>query len=618
MDPTPLDSGNSSSGPTQGQEQASRTRVFSSDSRTDFDVAAPAEASQPTQFGHYCEGKYLGHGGMGMVFKAHDPVLKRDVAIKQLMPGSASISSYRARFRVEGQAIARLDHPNIVPIYSFDFDADLPYFVMKYLPGGSLATLRGRFRTNPKRAAAIVALLARAVQHAHDREIFHRDLKPSNVLLDEQGEPVITDFGLAKIRDSEKDLTYTGAMLGTPAYMPPEQRLGNSDKLTAACDIFPLGLILYELIAGPRQVTTEASTATPQVVLEDLADLLIFPTGFDPALRAIIQHCVHLQPQRRYEKAADLAVDLENWIEGKPVSVRPLPPKRRSRRAFLAASGAAALGLALEGGVAAWAARGSKLGTAERIRQELKTAGVADLLLPSGQPRLQSWVTTPGHLHWDPDQNPGGVAISAPSFCALELMRDLGENNIRFSADVRHEIGSPLGMSYVGIFIGHKAIPHRVTPYHVVIPVLVSETHRAPNPIGPPRLNFDCDLRLVPEDSNKGNHFPKGLLTNAERNLDSTLDWHTLELLLTTSDLTIGIDGKQIGVVRLATIRARWNDLLSNGFLQDLRGIPELTSQEGIGLVVDRCKASFRNIKVSVERFEAAQARSRLPHGEPV
>ena len=233
-------------------------------SRTQDHTDAPFSPRSTGQFGHFQVLEMIGHGGMGIVYKARDPQLNRDVAIKQLLAGAAAHPHYRERFATEATAIAALDHPNIIPIYDFELNAGEPYFVMKYLEGGSLSQHRARYIGNARAVATLMAKVARAVQHGHGRRILHRDLKPSNILLDEHGEPLVSDFGLAKLLDAGDDMTYTGAVLGTPAYMAPEQRTGTNRQLGFACDIWSLGITIRELVTGCRGSDTDvASDPTP-------------------------------------------------------------------------------------------------------------------------------------------------------------------------------------------------------------------------------------------------------------------------------------------------------------------------------------------------------------------
>ena len=192
----------------------------------------------------------LGRGGMGVVFKARQIALNRAVALKMIKSGGFASDSELLRFQNEAEAVARLDHPNIVPIYEVGRHLGRHFFSMKLVAGKSLDQRLGDFAADFRKAAEVTATVARAVHHAHQRGILHRDLKPANILLDEQGEPHVTDFGLAKQIENNGDLTESGAPMGTPSYMAPEQASGVRGSLSTATDVYGLGTILYALLAG--------------------------------------------------------------------------------------------------------------------------------------------------------------------------------------------------------------------------------------------------------------------------------------------------------------------------------------------------------------------------------
>jgi serine/threonine protein kinase len=272
----------------------------------------------------------LGRGGMGVVYKAKQRGLNRVVALKMILSGEHAGADALARFRTEAKAIARLRHPNIVQIYEISDSGGQAYFSLEFCPGGSLSRrLRDRPLT-PRDAASIVERLARAMQVAHDAGILHRDLKPANVLLADDGTPKITDFGLAKKLDDGPGKTRTGAVMGTPSYMSPEQAEGKKD-LTPLVDVYSLGAILYECLTGrpPFKAATTLDTVL-QVISEEPAPPRRLNSRVPRDLEVISLKCLHKDPLGRYASAKDLADDLKRYLDGEPIRARPPGLLRRT------------------------------------------------------------------------------------------------------------------------------------------------------------------------------------------------------------------------------------------------------------------------------------------------
>jgi hypothetical protein len=275
----------------------------------------------------------LGRGGMGVVYKAVQLRLNRTVALKMILAGSHAGAAELARFRTEGEAIARLQHPNIVQVYEVGQHEGKPFFSLEFCGGGTLERKFAGQALPPREAAALVEALAGAVQHAHEHHIVHRDLKPANVLLTEDGTPKITDFGLAKLVDAAGSQTCTGAVMGTPSYMAPEQADGKGRPVGPAADVYALGVILYELLTG--QPPFRAPTALDvlfQIVAEEPPPPRELRPEIGRDLEAVCLKCLEKEPARRYASARELADDLRRFRDGEPVQARPLGPAGRLAR----------------------------------------------------------------------------------------------------------------------------------------------------------------------------------------------------------------------------------------------------------------------------------------------
>jgi WD40 repeat protein/tRNA A-37 threonylcarbamoyl transferase component Bud32 len=289
----------------------------------------PANAPLPTVPGYEIE-EELGRGGMGVVYKARALRLNRIVALKMILAGAHAGPKATLRFLNEAEVVARLRHPNIVQIFGVGDHDGRPYVELEYVAGGNLARKLDGTPRAAASAAALVEVLARAVQAAHSQGIIHRDLKPANVLLTPEGEPKIADFGLAKASDSDIGLTGSDAVLGTPSYMAPEQAEEGGRSVGPAADVYALGAIFYELLTGrpPFKAASVFATLEQVRTAEPLP-----PSRLEPGLardaETICLKCLRKDPSHRYASARDLADDLRRWIEGEPVIARPVGKARR-------------------------------------------------------------------------------------------------------------------------------------------------------------------------------------------------------------------------------------------------------------------------------------------------
>ena len=293
-------------------------------------AASPAPPPRKIRyFGDYELLEEIARGGMGVVYRARQLSLNRPVALKMIAAGQLATPAAIQRFHTEAEAAARLDHPHIVPIYEIGQYEAHHYFSMKLIEGGTLADLSLKAKVQspkwPESAARLVGTVARAAHYAHQRGILHRDLKPTNILLDDQSEPHITDFGLAKLVEDDSSLTVSAAMLGTPAYMAPEQAAGGARQLTTAADTYSLGAILYELLTG--QAPFRAETAVEmlrQVCEQEPPPPRSLNPKLDRDLETICLKCLSKDPLKRYADASGLAQDLDHWRRGEPILARPV------------------------------------------------------------------------------------------------------------------------------------------------------------------------------------------------------------------------------------------------------------------------------------------------------
>src|SRR5437588_12319393 len=265
----------------------------------------------------------VGRGGQGVVFRARQKSLNRTVALKVISLGQWASKTHLKRFRLEAKAAARLEHPGIVPIYEVGERDGSCYFSMKFVEGGQLDEVVRRTPMPIRQAVELIAKVARTVHYAHEHLILHRDIKPGNILLDAKGEPHLTDFGLARLVESESSVTQTLDVLGTPSYMAPEQAVGNNAAVSSATDVYGLGAVLYQLLTGQPPFAGGATYETIKLLLdtEPRPPRLLNPK-VDRDLSTICLKCLEKDPQRRYPSALTLAEDLERWLRREPIRAR--------------------------------------------------------------------------------------------------------------------------------------------------------------------------------------------------------------------------------------------------------------------------------------------------------
>jgi serine/threonine-protein kinase len=398
---------------------------------------------------------YLGSGGMGVVYRAVQTGTQRTVALKFLQIGGSLIPGVRSRFVGEAHALARIDHPHIVRIHDAGEDeTGRPYIAMEYVSGGSLGRLVRAGPVDPREAARIMAGVAAAVEAAHRVNVLHRDIKPGNVLLTADGTPKVTDFGLAKLGDRDEGLTVSGAVMGTPSYMAPEQAGGHRTAFDPRIDVYGLGATLYELLTGHPPYRGPTSAATLRLV-EQAA--LVPPSrhraGLPAELEAICVKCLSKDPLDRYPTAGAVAEDLDRFLTGEPTVARPLTRwgkvRRWTKRYRLPL--AAAVLLTLIAATAAVARRESD--PRRRMERSLRRADPVTIIGETGPPTVPGrWVVgevkTTTSLSGD-----GTFAFQTHDESVLELCPDPQVNHYILTAEVRH-VRTASDMSAAGVYVG--------------------------------------------------------------------------------------------------------------------------------------------------------------------
>ncbi len=286
-------------------------------------VAISFQSTPSGQFGKYDLLGEIGRGGMGVVYKARQRDLNRVVALKMILASEWASAEEISRFQAEARAAARLRHRNIVGIYEVGEQLGRHFFAMDFIEGQSLSAVIAHRPLPPEQAARWMVSIAQAVDHLHSQGLIHRDLKPSNILIDGEGEPMVTDFGLAKMFDADGGATRTGAILGTPSYMSPEQASGRNSQVTVRSDVYSLGAMLYEMLSGRPPFREENPLDTLVQVLEGEPTLLRQIVKTVPQqLELICFKCLEKDPARRYASAAELAADLTRYLQGEAVEAQ--------------------------------------------------------------------------------------------------------------------------------------------------------------------------------------------------------------------------------------------------------------------------------------------------------
>lgn len=572
------------------------------DSRTVMDTRRGQRLALPRRWGQYDLLEEVGHGGMGVVYKARQVPLNRLVAVKIARAGPFTDLSTLTRLQTEVEAIARLRHENIVCVHEFGEQDGCKYFSMEFVDGGNLADRLSAGRMPEREAAELVRVLAGAVDFAHRHEVIHRDLKPANVLLDAGGAMKLSDFGLAKLLDVEPGYTQDDTVLGTASYMSPEMARGEANVAGVPADVYGLGAILYEALAGrpPFQARTHTETLRQVQTLEPEPPSRLRP-GLDRTLEAVCLRCLAKEPGKRYASAGDLADDLGRWLAGRPTIARPpcwpvrvWQSARRStaiRRVALLAVLTCILAsfLALSGPE-----------PAERAITDIESALARGenvvLIGETGRPRWSRWCIQDDSLQ---APVPRGSTFSVESWgCALlELVRDPQWSCYRLKAEVQHVNSHQHGD--VGLFLAHRE--HQTS--HGVVHRMLRLSFNDINPGTPVRLapylrsdDGGRPLDLAVEGLSK----PLNVAPGFRRT-----DWRKLVVEVTPNAVRAFWEGDQpIGKVPVKDIVAHtaealkrrqaqhpeesWKELIEGSF----------ASRGSLGLYVFRGSAAFRSVVI--------------------
>ena len=584
-----------------------------------FRVADPT----PKMVGRYQLDALIGRGGMGVVYRARQASPRRNVALKMILAGHHAGPQAIDRFVREGDAIARLQHANVVQVYEAGEHEGLPYYSMELVEGGSLNAKLDGGPLESREAAELVRTLALAVDYAHRMGVVHRDLKPANILLTADGTPKISDFGLAKLMDagpgdaSPGALTESGAVLGTPSYMSPEQASGSSD-VGAATDVYALGAILYETLTGRPPFTGDNKYRTLELVRSAAPAA---PSGVRAGvprwLEAVCLKCLEKSPAHRYATARDLADDLGRWLNderprGLPGQItrvrRAIRRRPRRDRAVVLA------GLALIA-AGAYVSLINPDRSLERIQAALARRESVTLVGRTGTPKWSHWRVgqAEGKLSVGKD---GTLAVTSWTVGLLELTPDTRSDSYRVTAQVRHETADIAGE--VGVYFGRKAVAGAPGGVELFTDLSFNGVRgdadfraRLPAELVPRRPRFPVDnsvklkTRLVSDDTRRS-RLDWGLFAAYGPRFKPLGEWngcwHDLELVVTPGRVTARWDGQPFSATageiqgRIASTYAMFPPpagRVGKGY------VPRFETRGGLGLYVLRGFASFRAVTVT-------------------
>ena len=554
----------------------------------------------------------VGHGGMGIVYRAWQKSVGRLVAVKMIRTGVYATSETIQRFRLEAEAIGRLEHPNVVRLYEFAERDGLPYFAMEWVEGGTLAVrLQENGPLSFREAAELIRVLAATMEFAHRSQVLHRDLKPSNVLLSSTGVPKIADFGIAKLLDVSGNLTYSDGLVGTPSYMAPEQAAGQVKNIGRWTDVYALGTILYETITGKPPYSSDDKIETMRLVREQpLKTPSRLRTDVPADLEAICVKCLEKVPVRRYASAQALADDLSQWLnnqrpQGIPGRLTRTVRTLQRHKLWVAACATLVICTLVVAVILRMRDPDRPL---REIQAELAQGRPATLIGETGKPKWYRWKAGEESTKVATATD-GAFTLHASDLCLLELLPTVGHDHYRFTIQVRHEKSSMPGS--VGVYFAHTAYEGKdsdiqfftklsfndVVSYRDAVPIILGakgELPRAKNVISMCPHIFQMKGTTPMSWQTPGCAGP-----NFEPNGEHGAGWRTISVTVAPNEISAEWDGHPLKLDAAELMKGVGGELdyhkprfQNNRFIQALQ--PSFAPRGGLGIYLGRGSASFR------------------------